>query len=78
MIVSTWSKTKKKEKWPYISSEASNLKNKGTLFSSTLKVEEKKVPLFFGFMAYGLRYRHFVILMIASSRSKTINNRLVD
>merc|ERR1712030_94388 len=26
---------------------ASNLKNKGTLLSSTFKVEEKKVPLFF-------------------------------
>ena len=46
-------------KWPYLSPEVTNLKNKGTLFSSTLKVKEKKVPLFFRLGASGLRYGHF-------------------
>merc|ERR1712030_260927 len=56
-----WSQIKKKRKGPYISPGASNLKNKGTLLSSTFKVEYKKVPLFFGFGTSGLRYGHFVI-----------------
>ena len=37
----------KMTKWPYLSPEVPNPKNKGTFFSSTLKVEESKVPLFF-------------------------------
>ena len=61
MILLTWIQTKKMRIWPYLIPEASNLKNKGTFFSSTLKVEEKKVPLFFGFKASGLIYSHFVI-----------------
>ena len=48
---------------PYLSPGASNPKNKGTFFSSTLKVEEKKVPLFFGLEAPGLRYGHFLIFI---------------
>jgi len=59
MIASTWSQTKKK--WPYLSSEATNLKNKSTFFSPTLKVKEKKVLLFFRFVASELRYGHFVL-----------------
>ena len=42
-------------------------KTKGTFFSSTLKVEEKKVPLFFGFRTSGLRYGIFVIFLIAKT-----------
>ena len=34
-------------KWPYLGTCALNQKNKGTLLSPTLKVEESKVPLFF-------------------------------
>ena len=37
-------------------------KNKGTLFSPTLKVEENKVPLFFWLEAWQPRYGHFVDL----------------
>ena len=58
-------------KWSYLSQETTNQKNKVTLFSSTLKVEEKKVSLFFGFVASGQRYGHFVILMIESTQSQT-------
>ena len=62
MITKTQSRTKKMRKWPYLSPGASNPKNKGTFFSSTFKVEENKVPLFFGLEAPGLRYGHFVYL----------------
>ena len=44
----------KMRKGPYLSPGASN-KEKATFFSSTLKVEEKKVPLFFGLEAPRLR-----------------------
>ena len=54
----------KKRKCLYLRTESTNTKNKGTFFSSTLKVEEKKVPLVFGFLASGLRYGHFVIFKI--------------
>ena len=49
MIALSWSKIKKMRKWPYLNPEATNLKNKGTLFSSTLKAEEMKITLLFGF-----------------------------
>ena len=48
--------------WLYLSPEATNPKNKGTFFSPTFKVEGKKVPLFFGFVASGLNYSHVIIL----------------
>ena len=51
-------------KWLYLSPEALNRKNKGTLFSSTFKVEDKKVPLFFRLGAYELRYGHFLIFLV--------------
>ena len=38
-----------------------------TLLSQTLKVEEKKVPLVFLFVAQGARYEHFSHLMIPRS-----------
>ena len=51
-------------KWPYLDPEAPNLKNKGTFFSVTFKVEEKKVPLFFRLVTSGLRYGHFPIFLV--------------
>ena len=51
----------KMRKWPYLSPEATNQKNKVTFFSSTFKSEEKKVPLVLGFLASGQRYGHFLI-----------------
>ena len=59
-------------KWPNLLSKAKNPKNKGTFFSSVLKVEEKKVTFF---VASGLRYRHFLIFgqngpVLASTMTK--------
>ena len=48
--------------------------NKGTLFSLTLKVEEKKLRLFFGFGTSGLRYGHFVTFMVARTWSQITEN----
>ena len=56
-------------KWPYLSPWAPNQKTKGTFFSPTLKVEEKKVPLLFRFEAQGLRYGHFLLFTIAHWRN---------
>ena len=50
-----------KQKWPYLSPGALIQKNKGTLLSQTLKVEEKKVPLFFKILAPGPRYGRFLV-----------------
>ena len=47
-------------KWSYLSSWATNHKTKDTLLSQTLKVEEKKVSLFFWFVAQEPRYGHFI------------------
>ena len=44
----------------------SNQKNKGTLFSSTFKVEDKQVHLFFYLDVNLVRYGDFVILPILS------------
>jgi len=44
LISAIWTQTQKMRKWRYLSPETTNLKNKGTFFSSTFKVEEKKVP----------------------------------
>ena len=46
----------------YLGPWAKNQKNKGTLLSQTLKVEEKKVTLFFLFFGQGaeiLPFSHF-------------------
>ena len=46
-------------------------KTKDTLLSQTLKVEEKKVSLFFSIMAQGPRYWHFLPLtMVRTSLPK--------
>ena len=50
------------KKCPYLGRLATYKKNKGTLFSPTLKVEENKVPLFFWLEAWQPRYGHFVDL----------------
>ena len=54
----------KMTKWPYLSPEVPNPKNKGTFLSSTLKVEESKVPLFFGLEAPGQIYGPFLFFLI--------------
>ena len=59
--------TSKMRKWPYLSPDAPNPKNKDTFFSATLKVEENKVPLLFGLEAPWKRYGHFLILMKATT-----------
>ena len=51
-------------KWPYLSREVPNPKNKGTFFSSTLKVKESKVPLFFGLEAPGQIYGPLLFFLI--------------
>ena len=50
----------KPTKWPHLSSQAKNLKKKGSLFSSILKVQDSKVPLFFD---PGWRYGHALIIV---------------
>jgi len=44
----------------YLIIEASNQKNKTTLFSSTLKVQESKPPLFSQFEALFMSYERFL------------------
>ena len=51
-------KIEKIKKWPYLRHLAFNQKRKDALFSSTLKVEEKKVPLVFGLEPKLPRYGH--------------------
>ena len=53
-------------KWPYLSSWVMNKKTKVTLLSQTLKVEEKKVSLFFWFVTQELRYGHFIFWTLVS------------
>ena len=45
----------------YLSHLTSNQENKGTLFPSTLKVKENKVPLFSWLEVKWVRYSHFVL-----------------
>ena len=54
----------KMTKSSYLPQMTSNPKNKGTFFSSTLKVEDKKVPLFFCLEVNLVRYGNFEILPI--------------
>ena len=49
------------KKWPYLSPGAENEQNKTTFFSTTSKVWENKVGLFYSFLAPGPRYGHFLI-----------------
>ena len=57
----------KTTKWPYLGRFDSKWKNKGTLFSSTLKVEVNKVLLFFHFGLKSPRYEHFLVFYKSSS-----------
>ena len=50
-------------KWPYLGRFDSKWKNKGTLFSSTLKVEGNKVLLFFHFGLKSPRYEDFLVFL---------------
>ena len=54
--------TEKTRKWPYLSLWVKNQKNKGTFFSPTFKVREKKVGLFFQFLTCMTRYGHFMLI----------------
>ena len=68
-------------KWPYLSPEVKNEKNKGTLFSTLLKVGENKVVLDFSFNAYGLRYGDFLVLSKkpdVSVNQKFLNENLLS
>ena len=51
-----------------ISQYRGHMSKKGTFFSSTFKVEEKKVPLFFELVASGLRYGRFLIFFFGIFR----------
>ena len=53
----------KMTKWQYPSTQATNLKNKATLFSPTFKVEENKVPSDFYLEAILLRISHFDLFL---------------
>ena len=46
---SNWQKMERIKKWSYLANFSLNQKNKTTFFSSTLKVGENKVVLFFSF-----------------------------
>ena len=59
LIRANMSKTRK---WPYLAWFSSKLKNKTTFFSSTLKVWQNKVVLFFHFKPKWARYGHFLVL----------------
>ena len=57
-------------KWPYLGLESTKCKNKVTLLSRTLKVEEKKVPLVFCFVASFPRYGHFLKKHVQGTKSE--------
>ena len=57
-----WESSANPKKCPYLGRLATYKKNKGTLFSPTLKVEKNKVPLFLWLEAWQPRYGHFVDL----------------
>ena len=51
----------KTRKWPYLAWFSSKLKNETTFFSSTLKVWQNKVVLFFHFKPKWAIYGHFLV-----------------
>ena len=63
LTITYWPSWLKTRKLRYLCHMASKWKNNGTFFSSTLKVQEKNVPLFFSFEASWLRYDHFLIFI---------------
>ena len=54
----------KLKKSTYLWQEASRWKSEGTFFYPTFNVEKNKITLFFGLVASGLRYGHFLIFLI--------------
>ena len=63
-------KNQKSRKWPYLAHFSSKWKNKTTLFSSTLKVGEKKVVLFFHFEQKWPSYGHFHVSLHMIPKTK--------
>ena len=59
----------KMKKWPYLAQFSSKQKNKTTFFSSTLKVGEEKVVLFFHFELKWARYGWLFVFLKNSNRS---------
>ena len=53
---------------------ANNIKNEDTLLSRTLKVEEKKVPSEFSFVAYWRRYGRFKIFAIQNKKTVLVGH----
>ena len=60
-------------KRPYFGKKAKTDKNKGTLFSPTLKIDEKKVCTVVQIWAYWPRYDQFIILRTLREILKIIN-----
>ena len=71
-IACPWDKIRK---CPYLGLESIKCKNKVTLISQTLKVEEKKVPLFFWSVAQEPRYSHFIFRSSGSGVCSIIEGR---
>ena len=53
----------KTSKWWYLGDLSPKWKNTGTLFPTTFKIEENKVPLFFHLEPKWLRYCYFVVFL---------------
>ena len=65
----------KSRKWPFVTHLSSNWKNNTPLFSLTLKVEEKKVFLFFHFKIKWARYGHFNVSQLLTFKTKILKSR---
>ena len=64
---SPWSKVPaiiRERNCQYLGSWTTNRKSKDTMLSQTLKVEEKKVTIFFLYLTQESRYGHFVIVHV--------------
>ena len=61
----------------YLPQMTSDQKNKGTLFSSTLKVEDKKVLLFFWLDINWGRYEPFVIFLLVGGFPVPLGNNKI-
>ena len=65
----------KTSQWPYHAYFSSKLKNKTTFFSSTLKVGENKVVLFFHFELKWGRCSHFYVSQLLTFKTKILKLR---
>ena len=68
-------KNLKTRKWPYLAHFSIKWKNNTTLFSSTFKVEENKVVLFFHFKLKWARYGNFYISQPSTFKTKNLKTR---